>query len=100
MSFKTIVLEKKLTEISPSYSHAIGTKTKPFYRSWMLLTTLKTTRQGQGKGAIYFFLFISFKAVRTSYCRNKLRMWEFVLSVTRSEGFSQGILQFFMLFVN
>jgi hypothetical protein len=28
MSFKTMVLRKKLTEISPSYAHAIGTKMK------------------------------------------------------------------------
>jgi hypothetical protein len=27
-SFKTIVLEKKLTVIAPNFGHAIGTKTK------------------------------------------------------------------------
>ena len=64
-------IDRNLTELWPCYWN----QDEVLYRSWILLTAFKTTRQGQGKERLYFFVFISFKTVRTSSCRNKLRMY-------------------------
>jgi hypothetical protein len=82
-------LEKKLTEISPSYGHAIGTKTK-FLPVLDALNYLQNNKAGTREGDNIFLRFYIIQS------RKNLILLEQALS----EGFSQGILQFFMLFVN
>jgi hypothetical protein len=80
-------LEKKLTEISPSYGHAIGTKTK-FLPVLDALNYLQNNKAGTREGDNIFLRFYIIQS------RKNLILPE----QASSEGFSQGILQFFMLF--
>ena len=94
-----MVLRKKLTEISPSYAHAIGTKTK-FLPVFNTLNYLQNNKAGTREGNNIFLRFYIIQSRKNLILPGQASHVGICIVYKAQRRIFTGYFAIFMLFVN